>query len=77
MHDLPEWIAEGRPKRRTEKPPQDEERMHVAAGMPWSRIEKEAIRATLNYTGGNKAEAARVLQIGRRTLFRKIKLYEL
>ena len=77
LSDLPEWILQsGRPT-----PPSDaetdEERMHVTAGMPWSEIEKEAIRATLEYTGGNKAEAARVLEISRRTLFRKIKTYGL
>ncbi|MBT5536029.1 sigma-54-dependent Fis family transcriptional regulator [Candidatus Poribacteria bacterium] len=47
------------------------------AGMTWGEIEREAIRSTLTFTGGNKAEAARVLAIGRRTLFRKIKEYSL
>ena len=49
----------------------------VKAGMSLSEIEREAIRATLELTDGNKAQAARVLGIGRRTLFRKVKEYDL
>ncbi len=49
----------------------------VHAGMTWDEIERAAIRSTLDMTGGNKAEAARVLAIGRRTLFRKLKEYGL
>ncbi len=49
----------------------------VNVGMPLDEIEREAIRATLEHTGGNKAEAARVLGIGRRTMFRKLKEYSL
>lgn len=35
-------------------------------------IEKEVIRATLDYTKGDKSTAARLLNIGRRTLYRKL-----
>ncbi len=40
-------------------------------------IEKKAIIDALNKTGGNKTEAARVLGIGLRTLYRKLQLYGL
>ena len=49
----------------------------VKAGMSLPEIEREAIRTTLELTDGNKAQAARVLGIGRRTLFRKVKEYGL
>lgn len=38
-------------------------------------IEKQAIEATLDYTEGEKAKAARLLGIGRKTLYRKLELY--
>ena len=36
-------------------------------------LEEKVIRATLDYTGGNKSSAAQLLNIGRKTLYRKIK----
>lgn len=39
--------------------------------------EKIQIRKTLNYTEGNKAEAARLLEIGIATLYRKIEEYKI
>ncbi|MFV8751185.1 helix-turn-helix domain-containing protein [Nannocystaceae bacterium ST9] len=39
--------------------------------------EKDAIRKALDYTRGNKRKAARLLHIGKTTLYRKIKTYEL
>jgi two-component system, NtrC family, response regulator HydG len=53
------------------------EAIPVHVGMTWDEIERAAIQSTLDSTGGNKAEAARVLAIGRRTLFRKLKEYGL
>jgi two-component system response regulator HydG len=38
-------------------------------------IEKEAILATLEATGGNKSETARRLKINRKTLHKKLKDY--
>ncbi len=38
-------------------------------------IEKKAILEALNKSGGNKTEAARMLGIGLRTLYRKLKIY--
>ena len=39
-------------------------------------IEKQVIAATLDYTDGDKSQAARLLQIGRKTLYRKLEQYE-
>lgn len=40
-------------------------------------VEKLHIQKVLNYTGGNKAEAARLMEIGIATLYRKIEEYNL
>ncbi len=39
-------------------------------------IEKLVIEATLDYTDGDKSQAARLLNIGRKTLYRKLELYD-
>ena len=39
-------------------------------------IERRAIEATLDYTGGDKTRAARALGIGRKTLYRKLRQYD-
>jgi two-component system response regulator HydG len=44
-------------------------------GQPMSAIERWAIEETLKRTGGNREEAARLLEIGERTLYRKLKEY--
>ena len=41
-----------------------------------SEVEERVIKATLDYTGGDKSNAARLLNIGRKTLYRKLKQYE-
>ena len=46
-------------------------------GRPLSEIERLFIHETLQLTGGNREEAANMLGIGERTLYRKIKEYEL
>jgi two-component system response regulator HydG len=43
------------------------------AGVELERLEKEAIRQTLAMTGGNREQTARLLGIGERTLYRKLK----
>lgn len=40
-------------------------------------VEKEAIKRTLHFTRGNKRETAKILGIGRATLHRKLKAYDL
>lgn len=47
------------------------------AGIPLLELEKEAIKNTLQMTNGNREQAAKILGIGERTLYRKIKEYEL
>ena len=46
-------------------------------GTSMENIERWAIQETLRFTNGNREEAARTLQIGARTLYRKIKEYGL
>lgn len=47
------------------------------AGASLEQLEKRAIRETLQLTGGNREKAARLLGIGERTLYRKLKEYGL
>ena len=55
--------------------PNNQLRVHV--GMSLKDIEQEVIRETLKYTNNNKAKTARILGIGKRTLYRKIEKYGL
>jgi len=47
------------------------------AGLPLNELEKQAITDTLAKTKGNREKAAKILGIGERTLYRKIKEYNL
>ncbi|MEM7230173.1 MAG: sigma-54 dependent transcriptional regulator [Planctomycetota bacterium] len=47
------------------------------AGVGLDRLEKEAIRQTLAMTNGNREQTAKLLGIGERTLYRKLKEYGL
>ena len=40
-------------------------------------IERQVIEATLKYTDGDKSRAARFLNIGRKTLYRKLEIFGL
>src|SRR5690606_9211416 len=46
-------------------------------GLRLDQLERMAIEAALNATDGNREQAAKMLGIGTRTLYRKIKEYEL
>jgi len=46
-------------------------------GRPLNEVERYYVEQALNLTGGNREEAARLLGIGERTLYRKIKKWEL
>jgi two-component system response regulator HydG len=46
-------------------------------GISLEQLEREAIRNTLKLTNGNREQAAKILGIGERTLYRKIKEYDL
>ncbi|MHC4572801.1 MAG: helix-turn-helix domain-containing protein [Planctomycetota bacterium] len=47
------------------------------AGVSLNELEKQAIADTLAKTKGNREQAAKILGIGERTLYRKIKEYNL
>jgi DNA-binding NtrC family response regulator len=47
------------------------------AGIPLDQLEKEAIKKTLQMVHGNREQAAKILGIGERTLYRKIREYDL
>jgi two-component system response regulator HydG len=51
--------------------------MDNIAGIRLEQIEKEAIKKTLDMVQGNREHAAKLLGIGERTLYRKIKEYGL
>jgi len=73
MDDLPEELAE-------ETAPAQEpsgSSMNALVGKPLEEVERLFIAETLGFTGGNREEAAKMLGIGERTLYRKIKEYEL
>ncbi len=51
--------------------------MSNLAGIKLEHAEKELIRNTLKMVNGNREQAAKMLGIGERTLYRKIKEYDL
>jgi two-component system response regulator HydG len=51
--------------------------LHVRIGMTMEEIEKRAIEETLKATGYDKQRTAQILDIGLRTLYRKMKRYEM
>lgn len=50
---------------------------HLLSAFSMASAEKLHIQKVLNHTGGNKAEAARLLEIGSATLYRKIEEYKI
>ena len=70
LRDVPEEI-------RSKDDGDDAPSMGSLAGMGLDRLEKEAIRQTLQLTGGNREKTADMLGIGERTLYRKLKEYGL
>jgi len=51
--------------------------LNISLGMSLEEVEREFIKATLKFTNNNKAKAARILNIGKSSIFRKIKTYNL
>src|SRR5687768_10569704 len=51
--------------------------MNNLVGISITQAEKELIRNTLQMVHGNREQAAKILGIGERTLYRKIKEYDL
>jgi len=50
-------------------------RMEIDVPSSMDDIERRAIEATLDYTSGDKTRAARLLNIGRKTIYRKLEQY--
>lgn len=57
--------------------PSGEESVIYRSGMTMADVEKAVIDAALREFRGNRRRAAEVLDIGERTLYRKIKAYQL
>lgn len=55
----------------------EQSHLNVEVGMSLEDITREVLRATLEYTDNNKAKAAKILNISRRTIQRKTKEYGL
>ena len=73
VDDLPEELTDS-----TEShPAAPADSLAGLAGKPLAEIERMFVAETLRFTGGNREEAAKMLGIGERTLYRKIKEYEL
>ena len=50
-------------------------KLEIDVPSPMDEIERHAIEATLDYTSGDKTRAARLLNIGRKTIYRKLEQY--
>jgi DNA-binding NtrC family response regulator len=61
----------------TETTPVPEGEVVYRAGMTMADVERAAIEAALRETQGNRRKAAEILGIGERTLYRKLKAYQL
>jgi len=68
LPDIPEEIRESNLQAR---------RIDIKVGLTFDEIEKKALQETLSYTNNNKTKAAAILNIGLRTLQRKIQKYGL
>ncbi|MGD8781698.1 MAG: sigma-54 dependent transcriptional regulator [Ignavibacteria bacterium] len=55
----------------------DIKNVHVNEVVPMENLEREAIKNAILYTKGNKRKAAKLLNISERTLYRKLKDYDL
>jgi two-component system response regulator HydG len=73
VDDLPEELADAVP------PPAEPTSTSLVGfvGKPLTDVERQFIAETLRVTNGNREDAARMLGIGERTLYRKIKEYGL
>ena len=74
LDDLPPELADGSDQ---SPPPSASNGLGDLVGRPLSEIEGLFIGETLKATSGNREEAAEMLGIGERTLYRKIKEYGL
>jgi len=65
VEDLPLTVREG----------SEEETVYIPVGTSLEEAQRKIIQATLNYCGGNKSKTADILDIGRKTLHRKLQDY--
>jgi len=77
LDDLPEELWGGIPCAGTSEIHSCDTSLQMLVGRPLSEIEQLFITETLQTTHGNREEAAKMLEIGERTLYRKIKEYGL
>ena len=83
LEDLPSAISEAGLQReamlRAERAQAASEvrssKLEIAVPSSMDDIERQAIEATLDYTSGDKTRAARLLNIGRKTIYRKLEQY--
>jgi transcriptional regulator of acetoin/glycerol metabolism len=57
--------------------PTDQDAWQFLAGRTWQEVEQNHIRVSLELCGGNRQKAAKAMGLSERTLYRKIKEYEL
>jgi len=72
VDDLPPELAEVQ-----EAPAVVPAALSSLVGQPMDAFERYAIEETLKLTNGNREDAARILDIGARTLYRKLEKYNL
>ncbi len=75
LDDLPPELADDTDESAVELPIGAGEASHLI-GQPLSKIERWAIEETLKLTGDNREEAAKILGIGARTLYRRLDQYK-
>lgn len=71
----PAIVGAGGIEPRGQAPPPNE--AVIRAGMTMADVERSAIEVALRETRGNRRKAAEMLQIGERTLYRKLREYQL
>jgi two-component system, NtrC family, response regulator HydG len=76
VDDLPEELVDSS-RQDSESTPTPGSSLSSLVGKSLEELEQLFITETLRLTGGNREEAANMLGIGQRTLYRKIKQYEL
>lgn len=77
LDDLPDELSDRHEPTATAAPATGGGSLAALVGRPVEEIERLFIAETLKMTGGNREEAAQMLNIGERTLYRKIKEYGL
>lgn len=83
LQDLPEAVSKFSQKQeatlRAERAQAASEgrslKLEIDVPSSMDEIERQAIEATLDYTSGDKTRAARLLNIGRKTIYRKLEQY--